>query len=95
MLVSIFRTNYKMSTQGNARNSQSATSIFFEGKANSKIISKPTTRQREDPNSQFLAENTKTSSSLSQVMLQIPTDDFKCKAKIALKLNSLNDKKAR
>ena len=84
-----------MSTQGNVRNSQSATSSFFERKTNDKNISKPTKRQREDPESQVLVVNTGTSSSLSQEMLQIPTSDLRYKEKIALKLNSFNDKKAR
>ena len=51
--------------------------------------------QREDPESQVLAVNIRTSSSLSQETLQIPTSDFRYKEKIVLKLNSLNDKKAR
>ena len=84
-----------MSTQENVRNSQSATSVFFERKKNDKNIAKPTKRQREDPESQVLVVNTRTSLSLSQEALQIPTSDFRCKEKIALKLNSLNDKKAR
>ena len=49
----------------------------------------------EDPESQVLVVNTGTSSSLSQETLQIPTSDFRCKEKITLKLNSLNDRKAR
>ena len=84
-----------MSTQGNVRNSQSATRIFFERKTNDKNISKPMKSQRKDPESQVLVVNTGTSSSLSQETLQIPTSDFRCTEKIALKLNSLNDKKAR
>ena len=43
-----------MSTQGNVRNSQSATATFFERKTNDKNISKPTKSQREDPESQVL-----------------------------------------
>ena len=84
-----------MSTQGNVGNSQSATSIFFEHKTNDKSISKPTKRQKEDPKSQVLVVNTETLSLSSQETLQMPTNDFRCKAKIALKLNSLNDKKAK
>ena len=49
----------------------------------------------ENPESQVLVVNTGTSSSLSQETLQIPTSDFRCKEKLALKLNSLNDRKAR
>ena len=55
-----------MLTQGNVRNSQSTTSIFFERKTNDKNILKPTKRQREDPESQVLVVTTKTSSSLSE-----------------------------
>ena len=51
--------------------------------------------QREDPESQVLVVNTGTSASLSQETLQIPTSDFKCKEKIALKVNSFTGKKAR
>ena len=94
-LLPIYRTKYIMSTQGKVRNSKSATSIFFERKTNNKNISKPTKRQREDPKSQVLVANTGTSSSLSQETLQIPTSDFRCKEKIALKLNGLNDEKAK
>ena len=84
-----------MSTKGNARNSQPATIIFFECKTNDKNISKPTKRQRKDPESQVLVVNTETLSSLSQETLQTPTIDFRCNEKIGLELNSLNDKKAR
>ena len=51
--------------------------------------------QRGDRESQVLVVNTETSSSLSQETLQIATSDFRCKEKIALKLNNLNDKKSR
>ena len=49
----------------------------------------------EDLESQVLVVNTGTSSSFSQETLQIPTSDCRCKEKITLKPNSLNDKKAR
>ena len=84
-----------MSTKGNARKSLPATSIFFECKTNDKNISKPTKRQRKDPESQVLVVNTETLSWLSQETLQIPTIDFRCSKKLGLELNSLNDKKAR
>ena len=61
-----------MSAQGNVRNSQSATSIFFERKANDKNLTKPIKRQREEPENQVLVVNAGTSSSLSQATLQIP-----------------------
>ena len=51
--------------------------------------------QRGDRESQVLVVDTETSSSSSQETLQIATSDSRCKEKIALKLNSLNDKKAR
>ena len=84
-----------MSTQENVRNSQSATSILFERKANDSSISKPTKRQRKDPKNQVLVGNTETSSSFSQETLQVPANNFRCKEKIALKLNSLNEKKGK
>ena len=84
-----------MSTQWNVRNSQSATSVFLERITNDKNISKPTKRQRENPESHVLVANTGTSSSLSQETLQIPTSGFRCKEKIALKVFNFNDKKAR
>ena len=52
-------------------------------------------RQGEDPKSQVSVAINGTWSSLSQEMLQIPTNDFRFKEKVALKLNSLNDTKAR
>ena len=71
--------NYIMWTQGN-RNSQSATSIFFDCKTNDKNISKPEGK-REDPDGQVLVVNTGTLSSLSQKTLQIPAYGFGCKEK--------------
>ena len=59
-----------MSTQWNVRNSQSATSVFLERITNDKNISKPTKRQRENPESHVLVANTGTSSSLSQETLR-------------------------
>ena len=47
------------------------------------------------PRIKVLVVNTWNSSSLSQEMLQIRTSDFRYKEKIALKLNSSNDKKVR
>ena len=94
-LLPIYHTYYIISTQGNVKNGQSATLIFFKCKTNDKNASKPTKHQREDPKSQVLVVNTGTLSLLSQETLQIPTSDFRCKEKIALKLNSLNGNKAR
>ena len=71
-----------MPTQGNVRNSLSATSFFFKPKTNGKSISKPKKRQRE-------------SQSLSHEALRIPINNFRCKGKIVLKLNRINGKKAR
>ena len=71
----------------------SVTSIFFEHKTNDKNISKPTKFPREDPEGQVLAVSSGTSSSLSQEMLQIPSNNFRCKEKIALKLSSVNEKR--
>ena len=59
-----------MSTQWNVRNSQSATSVFLERITIDKNISKPTKRQRENPESHVLVANTGTSSSLSQETLR-------------------------
>lgn len=52
-------------------------------------------RQGEDPESQVSVAINGIWSSLSQEMLQIPTNDFRFKEKVALTLNSLNDTKAR
>ena len=69
------------------RNSQSETLIFFECKTNGKSILKL--------ENQALVVNAGTSLSLSQETVQIPTNAFRCKEKMALKQNNLNDKKAR
>ena len=71
----------------------SVTSIFFEHKTNDKNISKPTKFPREDPEGQVIAVSSGTSSSLSQEMLQTPSNNFRCKEKIALKLRSVNEKR--
>ena len=81
-----------MSTKENVRNSQSAKSIFIERKSNDKNISKPTKRQREDPKNQVLVV---TLGSRHRYLKKHYKYQFRCKEKIALKLNSLNDKKAR
>ena len=52
-------------------------------------------RQGEDPESQVSVAINGIWSWLSQEMLQIPTNDFRFKEKVALTLNSLNDTKAR
>lgn len=52
-------------------------------------------RQGEDPESQVSVAINGTWSSLSQEMLQIPTNDFRFKEKVTLRLDSLNDTKAR
>ena len=90
-----------MSKQGNVRNSQSATSLFFERKGSDKTITQPSKRPREDSNNAdnflYVVNTPEPNPSLSttrQDTLQIPVDN-KTKEKLALKLNTLNDKKAR
>ena len=83
-----------MTIQENVKNSQSATSIFFKYNRNGKSISKPTDWQREEPQNQVLVVSTRTSSALSQETLQ-PTNDFRCKEKVASKRYKSHESKIR
>ena len=88
-----------MHKQENVRNSQSATSLFFEGREKEKYVSQPSKRQIEKPEHQAIVINTPNlnshSSALAQETFEVPPFKNKSKEKLALKLNSLNDRKAR
>ena len=88
-----------MNKQGNVRNSQSATPLFFERREEEETVSQPSKRQREEPEHQTIVINTPSlngnSSTLVQETLEVPACNNKLKEKLALKLNSLNDIKAR
>ena len=90
---------YIMNKQGNVRNSQLATSLFFESREKEKTVSQPSKRQREKPEHQAIVINTANSngnsSALAQETFEVPPCKNKSKAKLALKLNNSNDKKIR
>ena len=87
-----------MLTNGEVRNSKSATTVFFEKKEVSKTLKKPAKRQREEDACEGVNATTMISpqsTGNANVHIAIGITDTRSKEKTALKLNNLNDKKAR